>query len=101
MQAMEYVDKFLELQRNFHYVPNKTWLSEWYYPAGIAVAYLVTIFVLRAVMANFNPFRVKALSAFHNLVLLFVSIICFIGMVYGILDQLMVRATTLSGHWDS
>jgi hypothetical protein len=88
---MEYIDKLLVAQRNFEYIPNQTWLSEWYYPVGISVCYLATIFILRGVMSKLNPLNVKLLSALHNLNLLIISIVCFVGMVYGILDQLMVR----------
>lgn len=81
----------------FHYVPGKTPLSEWWQPASVSVGYLVLIFSIKAIMSfREKGFGLKMVTAIHNYILLLVSIVCFVGMVHGLYEKLVVRFSQLS-----
>jgi hypothetical protein len=79
----------------FHYVPGKTVLSEWWQPVSVSVGYLVLIFTIQTIMKGFNPLGLKWVSAAHNFNLFVISVVCFVGMVYGLYEKLSVRLAVL------
>eukprot|EP01122_Echinamoeba_exundans_P009463 TRINITY_DN3359_c0_g1_i1.p1 TRINITY_DN3359_c0_g1~~TRINITY_DN3359_c0_g1_i1.p1 ORF type:complete len:276 (+),score=67.76 TRINITY_DN3359_c0_g1_i1:996-1823(+) len=85
---MEQLWAILADPNGFHYVPGKTVLSEWWQPVSVSVGYLVLIFSIQTIMKNFKPFNLKWVSAVHNLNLFIISVVCFVGMVYGLYEKL-------------
>lgn len=72
---------------SFEYIPGVTSFSDWRIPATISTIYLIVIFTLYQIMKNRERMELKYISAVHNFNMFALSVICFIGMTYGIIIQ--------------
>lgn len=75
---------------NFEFVVGVTPFSSWKVPFVMSTLYLVVIFLLKqVVMKNRERFSLIYVSAIHNFIMFALSVVCFIGMAYGILTQVL------------
>lgn len=75
------------LPHNFEYVPGVTRFSDWRVPLTVGITYLIVIFALHRIMKTRARIEARILTAIHNFIMFFISLVCFVGMVYGILKQ--------------
>lgn len=71
----------------FEYITDVTPLSNWKYPLFISTGYLITIFGLSLFMKSRQRINATLVGAIHNFIMLVLSIVCFIGIVYGTIKQ--------------
>eukprot|EP01122_Echinamoeba_exundans_P007446 TRINITY_DN2304_c0_g1_i1.p1 TRINITY_DN2304_c0_g1~~TRINITY_DN2304_c0_g1_i1.p1 ORF type:complete len:285 (-),score=76.76 TRINITY_DN2304_c0_g1_i1:260-1114(-) len=87
---MEYLQKFNELQHNFVFEAEKTWASDYRVPFAAGAVYLAVIFGGRFLMSfRKERFEARLLSIVHNFNMFLVSLICMVGIFYGVFDLIM------------
>lgn len=79
------IDGLLRKINTFEFVNGKTPLSSFYHVAGAVSLYLLTLVVLRRVMATRDPLKLRGLVALHNLTLSTFSLVTLIAVVYHII----------------
>lgn len=66
----------------FEFIPGKTPVSTIYHVLGAVSLYLLTLVVLKRVMAKREPLKLKGLLAVHNLTLSSFSLVALIAVLY-------------------
>jgi len=75
----------------FEFVAGKTPLSSLPHVIGAVSLYLLTLLVLRRVMANRDPLKLRTLGALHNIILSSFSLITLVIVLYHLLPILATR----------
>lgn len=81
---------FIDSISNFQYSYGSTPFSEYKYPLSIGAGYLSTIYLLNLFMRNKNKVTNKWIAVVHNTNMLVISIVCFLGILYGVFDVFWV-----------
>jgi len=77
----------------FEFIPGKTPLSTFTHVAVAVCLYLLTLLVLRKVMANRDALKIKGLASVHNLTLSTFSLVCLLAVLYHIIPIWVNRGT--------
>jgi len=77
----------------FEFVEGKTPLSSVYHVTGAIALYLTTLLVLRRVMANRGPIKLKGLLAAHNITLSSFSFVALVVILYHFIPIWINRGT--------
>jgi len=79
-ELMSLVAPSLGLPTEWQYVRGSTPLTEWYWPLTLCSTYLVSVFVMRAIMKERKAWDLLWLRVIHNSFLCFGSFIMVLGM---------------------
>lgn len=88
---MEVISSVTNYISEFRYEPGVTPGTSYYVPLTIGVVYLIGVYLLRSVMEKRERIPAKTVSLIHNFNMYAISIVCFVGISYGIGKTLYVR----------
>lgn len=91
--TMEVLSSVVNYISEFRYEPGVTPMTSYYVPLTIGACYLAFVYLLKAFMENRERIPAKKFSLVHNFNMYALSIICFAGIAYGVLQTLYVRPT--------
>lgn len=66
-------------------------MTSYYVPLTIGACYLAFVYLLKAFMENRERVPAKKFSLVHNFNMYAISIVCFVGIAYGVAQTLYVR----------
>lgn len=89
---METINSVVNYISEFRFEPGVTPLTSYQTPLAIGAGYLAFVYLLKAVMKNRERIPAKTFSLIHNFNMYAISIVCFTGITYGVLQTLYVRA---------
>eukprot|EP00026_Physarum_polycephalum_P011420 Phypoly_transcript_11646.p1 GENE.Phypoly_transcript_11646~~Phypoly_transcript_11646.p1 ORF type:complete len:270 (+),score=26.79 Phypoly_transcript_11646:377-1186(+) len=81
----------------FEFIPGKTPLATLPHVIGAVILYLLTLVVLRRVMASRDPMKLRGLGAMHNLFLSAFSLVALVAILYHFLPIWASRGTFAIG----
>lgn len=87
------MSSLVEYIQNFEYVPGETPFSNYQTPLTIGAGYLLSVFLLKQFMSSRERIVARIPAIVHNFNMLAISIICFAGIVYGMIDIVYVSKT--------
>jgi hypothetical protein len=88
---MEVLSSVTNYISEFRYEQGVTPLTAYYAPLTIGATYLVGVYLLQMFMKNRERIPAKTFSLIHNFNMYAISIICFVGISYGVGQTLYVR----------
>jgi len=83
---MDYFNRVVYFIENFQYKDGVTPLTgDLSIQVLVAVIYLVVIYAIYSFMHDREKFTVREFGTFHNFNMLAISLICFVGIIYGVI----------------
>lgn len=91
METLSAVTNYIS---EFRYEPGVTPMTAYWVPLVIGASYLAGVYLLQMFMKNRERIPAKTFSLFHNFNMYAISIVCFLGISYGVAQTLYVRRDT-------
>lgn len=88
---MELLSSVTNYISEFRYEPGVTPLTSYWTPLTIGASYLVGVYLLQMFMKNRERIPAKTFSLIHNFNMYAISIICFLGIGYGVAQTLYLN----------
>lgn len=69
---------------DWRFIPNETPFSQWYWPVGACIGYVIMVFVLQRIMATRKPLEIPNVLFAHNIMLCLASLGLAIWLTYSL-----------------
>jgi fatty acid elongase 3 len=87
--AVDTSESIVDYVTAFRFIPYVTPLAYWELALGVSVLYLIIIYGLREIMRPRPKFEIRLFSLVHNFNMFAISLLCFLGLIYSVLQVLI------------